>query len=113
MKVLIVGAGSAGVAAAYAARESGADVLLLEEELTLGERKSLLPYLLSGEVTEGDIRPPEPQSVSEKMGIRVRLGERVSDVDPKARVIRSNKGQSSYDALVLATGTMPDNVNLP
>ena len=111
--VLIVGGGSAGLAAAYAAKESGANVLLFEEGLIIGERKSLLPYLLSGEVTERDIRPAEPKSVAEKMGIQVRLGEQVHDVDLNARMVRSTKGRSAFDALVLATGTTPDTLNLP
>ncbi len=111
--MLVVGGGSAGLAAAFAAKESGANVLLLEEELAIGERKNLLPYLLSGEVTEHDIRPALPQSIADKMGIEVRLGERVHEVDINSGVLRSTKGQSRYDALVLATGTAAENENLP
>jgi len=102
-RVLVVGGGAAGLSAVTAAKDRGANVTLMHEGATVGERKSLMPFLVSGEVTEKGILSDAPQSVLE--GVDLRLEECVKEIDVSRGLVRSGRGSCHFDRLVLATGS--------
>jgi NADPH-dependent 2,4-dienoyl-CoA reductase/sulfur reductase-like enzyme len=100
-RLLVVGASHAGVAAATAARDAGWD-----GEVTLISGESRPPYQrppLSKEALAGG--DPAPLGVLD--GIVLRLGVRALGLDAAARRLRTSDGDLPYDALVLATGAAP------
>jgi NADPH-dependent 2,4-dienoyl-CoA reductase/sulfur reductase-like enzyme/nitrite reductase/ring-hydroxylating ferredoxin subunit len=112
--VVIVGAGAAGNSAAETLRREG-----YEGSLTLYDPDPDAPYdrpnlskdYLAGTASE-DWIPLHPPEFYEERGIRIVHDRRVMAIEPKARRIRLDDGQTrEYGALILATGATP--VRLP
>jgi NADPH-dependent 2,4-dienoyl-CoA reductase/sulfur reductase-like enzyme len=101
-----VGASLAGVSAAEAMRDVGYDgpITLIGAEKHLPyDRPPLSKSVLAGiaDVETTVLRPVEHY---QKLGIELRLGERVESLDADARVVRAGGDALRYGALVIATG---------
>ncbi len=101
-RVIVIGAGYAGVRAAKAARRHGADVLLLDHD----GRHHFGPRLASvaaGAADEGDAAA----DVESLLGIPVQVAD-VRKVDLAGRRVLLRSGTvHPYDAVVVATGSAP------
>ncbi len=107
MNVVIVGAGLAGLRTAEALRDKGFD-----GPLTLVGEESHLPYdrpPLSKQVLRGDREPMLLRAEAEyaDLDLDLRLGVRVTGLDPAARQVQTAGGPLAYDHLVIATGAEP------
>lgn len=114
--VVIVGAGHAAGQAVASLRQEG-----FTGEITLIGNEPYLPYqrpplskkFLAGEIGIDRVyfKPPE---FYEKEGVNVKLGTRVTEIDRKAKSLRTDKGETlSYTKLILATGSRVRELNLP
>ncbi|HEV8453993.1 MAG TPA: FAD-dependent oxidoreductase, partial [Gemmatimonadales bacterium] len=112
--VVIVGAGAAGNSAAETLRREG-----YEGSLTLYDPDPDVPYdrpnlskdYLAGTASE-DWIPLHPPEFYQERGVRIVHDRRLMAIEPKARRIRLDDGQTrEYGALILATGATP--VRLP
>ncbi|WP_457620157.1 FAD-dependent oxidoreductase [Methanopyrus sp.] len=108
MRVVVVGGGAAGVVAARTAREHGADVVLVSADEHIAYSPCAIPFVISGEIERAeDILMRDPAHY-ERLGIDVRLGVRVEEVDPEGKAVTTEDGDTiEYDSLVLATGGEP------
>lgn len=105
-RLVIVGAGIAGVAAAEAARE-----VAPEAEITLVNGEPDAPYyrinltrLIAGEISESDL-PLHPASWYEERRIRRLDGRRAVALDPSARRVSLDSGETlDAERVILATG---------
>lgn len=106
VKVVVVGAGVAGVSAALAAGKMGADVALLESSAKAGVSKALLPSLLAGERTEDEVTVPEVASLADE-GVELRTGTMVTRVDHEKKRIYLNSSGSTipFERVVICTGS--------
>jgi NADPH-dependent 2,4-dienoyl-CoA reductase/sulfur reductase-like enzyme len=108
-RVVVVGAGMAGVQTAVALREqgfTGTVTLIGAEPHQPYDRPPLSKAVLLG-TAEGSAFDVD----FEALGIEVRLGCEALGVRPDARLLDTAAGPVPYDALVLATGAEP--VRLP
>jgi len=104
MKVLVIGAGVGGQAAAVAAGRSGADVTLLEGTASLRLNHASLPQVLSAERPSEQLHLVDGLSLLKEFGVEVRLSERVLSADSRSHTAQTVKGRVDFDSLVLATG---------
>jgi NADPH-dependent 2,4-dienoyl-CoA reductase/sulfur reductase-like enzyme len=104
-RILVAGGGVAGVAAAVSASKGGADVVLAEGSACLAPNKSLLPLLLSGEVTPAQVRVADPEDLRARFGIEVRLGDQVGSFHTSSGVARTRLGRIGFDRAIIATGS--------
>jgi len=114
-KVVVVGGGVAGLAAALAASRGGAKTSLVESSGKVGVSRALMPFLISDGWGEEDLVAPEAGSLS-KAGIEVRTREAVASVlhaEGRIRVEPSfppgeavdRPGRTlAFDSLVICTG---------
>jgi 3-phenylpropionate/trans-cinnamate dioxygenase ferredoxin reductase subunit len=108
-RIVIIGGGPAGLATARAYRAAGGTGTV---ELVCGEphlpyeRPPLTKDFLRGE-TGADELPIEPAGFYAEHAITVRLGVRATELDRSARRVRIGAEDVAYDALVLATGSVP------
>ena len=106
MAFVIVGAGAAGIAAAERLRELGKDVVLISRDRR-AYSLCALPYVLSGEASEEKIFTHDEKAFRD-MGAQPRLGADVKAVEPaKKKVVLGDGEAISYDALLLAPGSIP------
>ena len=105
--LVIVGASYAGTQLAASARELGFDapiVLLGEERHAPYQRPPLSKGVLTGK-TSLDALPLRGADFFELQGIDLRLGQRATAVDPRARTLTLDDGSTlKYGWLALATG---------
>ena len=106
MKIIVIGAGHAGVEAAAAARQAGADVVLFSDERSLPYFRPRLPSVAFGQLAPEGIAI-HPSDWYAAQGIDLRLDASVRAIDPIRRTVRSSAGTEAYDALVLAAGAVP------
>ena len=107
--IAIVGAGQAGATAAETLRRGGfAGRLTLwgEEPEPPYQRPPLSKGYLLGEVARERLHL-RPVPFWEEQGVELRLGTRVTAIDPAARTLAHAGGTEAWDALVLATGSVP------
>jgi len=101
-RVIVVGAGFAGLAATGQLARGGADVLLIDRN-AYSTFQPLLYQVATGGLNQGDVSYPA-RAFTRRYGARFRLGE-LAGVDPAERqVTLADGGQFGYDYLVLATG---------
>ncbi len=108
-RIVIVGAGQAGASAAARLRALGHDgplTLIGDEPVPPYQRPPLSKAFLLGEVGEERLflRPAE---FFAGQGIELLTGTPVLAIDRAAQVVRTGGGEVPYDALILATGSVP------
>jgi NADH:ubiquinone reductase (H+-translocating) len=110
-RVVIIGAGFAGMAAARALTGSGADVLLVDRNV-YSTFQPLLYQVATGGLNPGDVSYPI-RSFTRKVQARFRRGEVVSiDSDGQQLVLRDG-GVLPFDYLVVATGSTVNHFGIP
>jgi NADH oxidase (H2O2-forming) len=100
MKVVVVGGGVAGHAAASEAHTLGATVTLLERSESYLPPMSWWPSLLSGEA-----QPSLPERPDNDLRKFSRMGSVVDEVDVAERTAKTPMGAVEYDSIVIATGS--------
>ena len=100
MRVVVVGGGVAGLAAASEAHSLGAEVTLLESSESYLPPKSEWPSLLSG---ESQLSPPERPDY--ELREHSKIGSLVAEVNVAERTARTSRGPVEYDSIVIATGS--------
>ncbi len=113
--IVIIGGGAAGLAAAEMLRRrtfSGKITILSSDDAPPIDRPNLSKDFLAGTAPE-DWLPLRPQSFYSEANIDLRLGTAVTKIDPRQKRVISNKGELSYDRLLLATGAEPVRLPIP
>jgi NADH dehydrogenase len=101
-RVIVVGAGFAGLAAVKELRQVGADVLLIDRNI-YSTFQPLLYQVATGGLNPGDVAYPL-RSLARRKAARFRPGE-LAAIDPAGRRITLTDGTVlDYDYLVLGTG---------
>ncbi len=115
-KIVIIGGGAAGFAAADMLRRQefrGSIVMLSNDAAPPVDRPNLSKDYLAGSAPE-DWLPLRPDSFYAEAGIDLRLKSNVTSIDTKARdVIVTDGGAIPYDRLLLATGAEPVRLPIP
>ncbi len=96
VKVCVIGAGTAGFAAAQEAERSGASVTLLESSQT-----PPLPRNKWADLLGPSVRKDTPLSIGPQP--KPLFGEQALSVD-KGLTVRTNSGSGTFDSVVIATG---------
>jgi NADPH-dependent 2,4-dienoyl-CoA reductase/sulfur reductase-like enzyme/nitrite reductase/ring-hydroxylating ferredoxin subunit len=115
-RIVIVGGGAAGFAAAEMLRRQefrGSIVMLSNDAAPPVDRPNLSKDYLAGSAPE-DWLPLRPDSFYAESHIDLRLNSDVTSIDTKARnVIIAGGGTIPYDRLLLATGAEPVRLPIP
>lgn len=112
-KVLIIGAGPAGLAAADAASALGAEVRLCGGEPYAPYWRPKLTHWLSEPVPQEQLAIKKPEWYSQR-GIQLETGKTAVRADTAAkRVYWADGSDTAYDALVLAAGSEPNMPKVP
>jgi apoptosis-inducing factor 3 len=115
-RIVIVGGGAAGFAAAETLRRQGYGgslVMLSSEDAPPVDRPNLSKDYLAGKAPEEWV-PLRPESFYAEAGIDLRQKATVSDIDVRTRqVALSNGDKIAYDRLLLATGAEPVRLSIP
>ncbi len=96
-KVVVIGGGVAGLAAALAASRLGAETTLVESSKRVGFSRALMPLLISKGLSEDDLILPQAALLSEA-GVEVRTGETVTSVQHGERTLLVSASSRSDDA---------------
>jgi nitrite reductase (NADH) large subunit len=113
MRVLVIGAGPAGMRCAERAAAAGAEVTLCGEEAALPYDRVALGRLLSGEAEAGALITHDAARLR-ALGIRFRPGLRIAALDPGAGRALTARGEAiGFDRAVLALGAAPLSLPLP
>ncbi len=108
MRIAVIGAGHAGVAAAEAAAKQGAEVILFSAENSLPYFRPRIVGVAVGREAEEAILF-HPREWFEARGIELRLGAPVESVEAvdAGFVVRAGGVDERVDRLVIATGARP------
>ncbi|MDP0929173.1 nitrite reductase large subunit NirB [Paracoccus onubensis] len=108
-KLVVIGAGMASgrmLEHLFEADPDAYDVTLFNLEPRGNYNRLMLSPVLSGEKTYEDIVTHDDDWYAAH-GVTCHFGEAVVGIDREARRIRTNKRETEYDALVIATGSAP------
>src|SRR5262245_37885003 len=115
-RVVIVGGGAAGFAAAEMLRRegfAGSVTLLSSDESAPYDRPNCSKDYLAGNAPE-DWMPLKPPEFYAQHAITLELGAEVAAIDPKARQVTLSAGRNiAFDKLLLATGAEPVRLDIP
>jgi apoptosis-inducing factor 3 len=115
-RIVIVGGGAAGFAAAEKLRRvqyQGSIVMLSNDAAPPVDRPNLSKDYLAGKAPE-DWLPLRPASFYAEQGIELRLSTYVSGIDVRTRALTlADGGRIPYDRLLLATGAEPNRLTIP
>lgn len=106
MKIGIIGAGHAGVEAAKAARENGAEVTLFSNEAVVPYYRPRLVAMAFGQVEFPAIQI-KPLDWYAQQKISLRLSTEITGLDPLHHSVTTAQGTESFDGLVVAIGSIP------
>ena len=113
---IILGGGAAGNAAAQKLRQEGYQgrlVLISKETRIPYDRTILSKGYLSGSL-KGEALPLRNDDFYQEADIELILGQEVTRLEAREKkVLLKNGSAMSYDALLLATGGIPRNLNVP
>lgn len=105
---VVIGAGSAGIAAIQAAREVSGDrsILLIHNERNTPYRRDLLTRTL---FTGSDPELLVTEEWVSRFGVEIRSETEVVSIDRDKHLLRDGKGGvTEYDSLILALGSQPE-----
>ena len=108
-KLVVVGNGMAGVACVEQILRHAPkfEITIFGDETHVNYNRIMLSSVLAGEKSLDDI-VINGLDWYEKNGIQLRLGVRITDVDPVAKTVTGDDGSvTSFDKLLLATGSSP------
>ncbi len=115
-RIVIIGGGAAGFAAAEMLRRrgfAGSITMLSNDTAAPVDRPNLSKDYLAGSAPE-DWLPLRPDAFYAESGIELRLGAEVTGIDPKSREVTLGGGSKlKYDRLLLATGAEPGRLPIP
>jgi len=114
-KLVVIGAGmAAGRLLEHLFKEAPAafDVTLFNAEPRGTYNRIMLSPVLSGEKSYDEIVTHDADWYANS-GVTCRFGERVINVDRERKIVVGEKGEVSYDQLVIATGSDPFIIPLP
>jgi NADPH-dependent 2,4-dienoyl-CoA reductase/sulfur reductase-like enzyme len=115
-RIVIVGGGAAGFAAAERLRREGYEgsiVMLSNDDAPPVDRPNLSKDFLAGTAPEEWV-PLRPVSFYSKHAIELRLETEVARIDVRARAVGLADGSSvPFDRLLLATGAEPVRLSIP
>jgi apoptosis-inducing factor 3 len=115
-RIVIVGGGAAGFAAAEMLRRDhfqGSIVMLSDDDVPPVDRPNLSKDYLAGNAEE-DWVPLRPESFYAENGIDLRLRTKVTGIDVPGRKVQLADGSTvAYDRLLLATGAEPVRLTIP
>ncbi len=103
-RVVIVGAGFAGLQAAMALRGADADLIVIDRQ-NHHCFQPLLYQVATAALSPADIAWPIRHILRKQRNVTVLMQE-VTGVDVQKRLVRTNLGDVPYDYLVVATGTV-------
>ncbi len=106
MRIGVIGAGHAGVEAAWRASQAGAEVVLFSSESVRPYFRPRVVALAFGQ-TELDRIYLRPEPWYRERGIDLRLDAEVVNLDIHAKAVTANGREELFDALILATGAAP------
>lgn len=106
MRIGVVGAGHAGLEAAWQASQRGAQVVLFSGESVLPYSRPRVVALAFGQ-TELEGMYLRPERWYREHGIDLRLNGAVTHLDARAKAVTTGGQREVFDALVLATGAAP------
>ncbi|MFZ4395360.1 MAG: NAD(P)/FAD-dependent oxidoreductase [Kiritimatiellia bacterium] len=112
MHIGIIGSGHAGIEAAVAARQAGAEATLFSAEEVLPYFRPRLVAVAMGQTASEEIAM-HPAAWYEERGIRLRLATPATALDVAARTIVAGGVAETFDALVLACGALPRRPRFP
>jgi NAD(P)H-nitrite reductase large subunit len=107
MRITVIGAGHAGVEAARAARQAGAEVTLLSAESVLPYYRPRLVAYAFGQAEFEAIRM-HPADWYSGQGIDLRLDAPVEAIGLRERTVTAAGRTEPFDALVIAAGANPN-----
>lgn len=106
MKIGIIGAGHAGVEAAKAAHENGAEVTLFSNEAVVPYYRPRLVAMAFGQAEFPAIQI-KPLEWYAQQNIALRLATEIRGVDALTHCVTTAQGPESFDGLILASGSVP------
>jgi len=106
--IVVIGSGPAAVGAAMAAKKQDAEaqvILITDETCEPYEKPPLSKAVLLGKAAPEDA-PIAGKDGLAAHGVEMRFNTRCTGIDRQARTVETNQGPISYDALVLAPGSL-------
>ena len=114
MTIIIVGAGQAAGQAAASLRQEGYEdriVMIGDEAVPPYQRPPLSKQYLSGE-HDADKIMVRPAKFYEDRNIELRLGQSVTAINRKAKLVEIADESDSYEKLLISTGSRPRKLNI-
>ncbi|ASJ01824.1 NADH oxidase [Thermococcus profundus] len=107
MKIVVVGSGTAGSNFALFMRklDRKAEITVIGKEPTMQYSPCALPHVISGTIEKPEDVIVFPKEFYEKQKIEMMLETEVKAIDLGRNVVITDKGEVSYDKLVLAVGS--------
>ena len=114
MTIIIVGAGQAAGQAAASLRQEGYEdriVMIGDETVPPYQRPPLSKQYLSGE-HDADKIMVRPAKFYKDRNIELRLGQKVTAINRKEKLVEIDEESISYEKLLIATGSRPRKLNI-
>lgn len=112
MRLVVIGGGAAGMSAASKARriDPSLEISVLESGKFVSYGECGIPYYLSDKFNDPEKLLHYPmEEFTLKRNIEVKIGTSVNRIDFNNHKILTNKGEISYDKLVISTGARAQN----
>lgn len=110
MNYVIIGNGTAAVGTIEGIRAVDQDgaITVISDEIYPVYGRPLISYLLLGKTTEEKMLRYRPADFYEKNGVKIMLGRTVTKIDPVAKTVLLEGGETvPYDKLCICTGSRP------
>jgi NADH:ubiquinone reductase (H+-translocating) len=101
-KVIILGGGFAGLQAARGIRDSGYDIILIDQ-YNFHQFQPLFYQVATGRLEPSAISFPLRKIFQSRQNLHVRIAK-VRQIDPQGQKVITDEGAFSYDYLIIATG---------
>ncbi|AFK22975.1 NAD(P)/FAD-dependent oxidoreductase [Pyrococcus sp. ST04] len=107
MRIVVIGSGTAGSNFALFMRklDRKAEIIVIGKEDTMQYSPCALPHVISGTIEKPEDVIVFPNEFYEKQRIKMMLGTEAKKIDRERKVVITDKGEVSYDKLVIATGS--------